>query len=142
MGTGQLADDVGAEALADRALLLGLSGGDPASALADAAAHPSAETLRFLDEVARALLPAVASIVTVLDPGLLVLGGPIGEAGGAELVARVEAGLAELIPLPCDVEVSVVRGDAVLDGAAVVAAERARARLLESVGRAGTGGVA
>jgi predicted NBD/HSP70 family sugar kinase len=142
MGTGQLADVVGAEALADRARLLGLSGGDPASALADAAAHPSAETLRFLDEVARALLPAVASIVTVLDPGLLVLGGPIGEAGGAELVARVEAGLAELIPLPCDVEVSVVRGDAVLDGAAVVAAERARARLLESVGRAGTGGVA
>lgn len=142
LGSGQLADVVGAAALGERASRLGLPGSDPAEALAEAATGPSQEAIQFLDEVARALLPAVAGVVTVLDPGLLVLGGPLGEAGGAQLVARVEAGLAELIPLPCDIELSVVRGDAVLDGAAVVAAGRARVRLLESARRAGDNGAA
>src|SRR5580692_6347006 len=48
----------------------------------------------FLGELAHRVAVGVASVCVVLDPGLVVLGGEVGRAGGAALAARVAADVA------------------------------------------------
>jgi predicted NBD/HSP70 family sugar kinase len=66
------------------------------------------------------------AFVTLLDPGLVVLGGEAGQAGGDELAAEVAARLRELSPAPTEVRASTVEGNAVLQGAVLTALDRAR----------------
>jgi predicted NBD/HSP70 family sugar kinase len=111
----------------------GFGGGAPDEAVARAvAAGPSGEA--FLDEVAHRVSIGIAAICTVLDPGLVVLGGTVGRAGGAALAARVAAG----VPRICLARPTVVptrAGDEpVLRGAMLAALEQARAGLLGSLG--------
>ncbi len=138
-GGSALADEIGADAILELARRRGQPGADGVDAVARAAKAPDDGDLAahdFLDELAHHVLVAAADICTVIDPGLLVLGGPIGEAGGEQLVSRVASRLPELIPIPCDVEVSVARGDAVLDGATLLATQLSRQRLVGSAGNA------
>lgn len=53
---------------------------------------------RFLDILADRVSIGAASVVAVLDPGCVVLGGEVGRAGGAVLAARVEERLARMSP--------------------------------------------
>lgn len=71
----------------------------------------------FLRELALRLATGLTSVCVVLDPGLCVLAGEIGLAGGADLAARVESAIAEMGPSRMRVVVGEVTDDAVLHGA-------------------------
>jgi hypothetical protein len=59
----------------------------------------------------------------------VVLGGEIGQAGGAVLAARVEARIRRMSPLATEVRTSVLGGGAVLRGALLTARDRAQDEL-------------
>jgi predicted NBD/HSP70 family sugar kinase len=80
----------------------------------------------FLDDLAARLAVGVAAVSVVLDPGLVVLSGDVGRAGGQELAARVEEAVARVCPIRPAVAVTGVEGNPVLRGAIVAALDRAR----------------
>lgn len=87
----------------------------------------------FLGEVARRVALGVASISVVLDPGLVVLGGNVGLAGGAPLADRVAAEVCRIFPASPRVVPTGVTGAPVLRGAMLAAVDQARSDLLDSV---------
>jgi predicted NBD/HSP70 family sugar kinase len=87
----------------------------------------------FLDDLAQRVAVGVASVCVVLDPGLVVLGGEVGRAGGTALAARVAAGVAAICPARPRVVPTGVPGEPVLRGAMLAAVDQARAALLASV---------
>ncbi|MFI1023867.1 ROK family transcriptional regulator [Streptomyces olivaceus] len=88
---------------------------------------PAAE--RFLDALADRIVLGAAAVVSVLDPGCLVLAGEIGRAGGDVLAARVQYRLARMSPLATEVRASALGGGAVLRGALLTARDRAQDEL-------------
>jgi len=80
----------------------------------------------FLDAVAARLALGAAAVAVVLDPGLIVLSGDIGRAGGQRLAAKVEEAVARICPAPPTVLATGVAGNPVLRGALVAALEQAR----------------
>ncbi|GHE52623.1 transcriptional regulator [Streptomyces cellulosae] len=105
---------------------------DPEAAGAVLAAVSSPETAahtRFLDTLADRVAVGVASVVALLDPGCVVLGGEIGRAGGETLASRVHARLTAMSPLPVEVRPSTLGGGAVLRGALLTARDHAQDEL-------------
>ncbi|MDQ0682530.1 putative NBD/HSP70 family sugar kinase [Streptomyces achromogenes] len=111
--------------------------GEPASAAGEAAARAAvfaagdgparrAAAARFLDALADRLALGAASVVAVLDPGCVVLGGEVGQAGGDVLADRVARRLRHMAPLPTEVRPGVLGGGAVLRGALLTARESAQ----------------
>lgn len=80
----------------------------------------------YLNEVAHRLAVGVAAVSVVIDPGLVVLSGDVGGAGGAELAALVEQAAARMCPTGPSVVATGVSGNPVLRGALVAALDRAR----------------
>lgn len=81
-------------------------------------------------EEAAVVARALAAIVAVVDPGLIVLGGGIGRAPGfAEEVARELARLSPVVP---DVRASALGEDAVVDGCLAVGSDQLWERVLSS----------
>ena len=80
----------------------------------------------YLDALAGRLAVGVAAVAVVLDPGLIVLSGDIGRAGGAALAERVQDAVARICPAPPRVAAGGVSGNPVLRGALVAALEQAR----------------
>ncbi|MEV6026723.1 ROK family transcriptional regulator [Streptomyces sp. NPDC052036] len=80
----------------------------------------------FLDALADRLTIGAASVTAVLDPGCVVLGGEVGQAGGRELAGRVQERLLRMSPLPTEVRASALGGGAVLRGALLTAREGAQ----------------
>src|SRR4051812_48024140 len=70
-----------------------------------------------LDELARRLALGVAAIGVVLDPGLVVLAGDIGQAGGLALAQRVQHEVAAIAPVSPRVVSTGVESEPVLNGA-------------------------
>ena len=94
------------------------------------AASPRAvPAARFLDVLADRLAVGVASVVAILDPGCVVLGGEVGQAGGDELAARVQDRISRMTPLPTEVRTTTLGGSAVLRGALLTARDRAQEEL-------------
>jgi predicted NBD/HSP70 family sugar kinase len=87
----------------------------------------------FLSEIARRVALGVASVSVVLDPGLVVLGGNVGLAGGSALAGRVAAEVARICPASPRVVPTAVSGAPVLRGAMLAAVDQARHDLLDSV---------
>lgn len=97
---------------------------------AEASPRPApAPAARFLDALADRLAVGVASVVAILDPGCVVLGGEIGQAGGEELASRVRDRIARMTPLPTEVRATTLGGGAVLRGALLTARDRAQEEL-------------
>ncbi|MDX3518773.1 ROK family transcriptional regulator [Streptomyces scabiei] len=108
------------------ATLVRAAAGPPAGGIpAGRAVHGDTRT-PFLDALADRVALGAASVVAVLDPGCVVLGGEVGQAGGEELAARVERRLAAMSPLPTEVRASGLGGAAVLRGALLMAREAAQ----------------
>jgi predicted NBD/HSP70 family sugar kinase len=107
---------------------VGVDGHEPPAArvVREAVAGGSAD---FLDALADRLAIGVASVVAILDPGCLVLGGEVGQAGGADLAARVEGRVRRMSPLATEVRASTLGGEAVLRGALLTARDRAQDEL-------------
>ncbi|MEU9021708.1 ROK family transcriptional regulator [Actinomadura sp. NPDC048394] len=80
----------------------------------------------FLDELANRFSYGVTSVNIVLDPGLVVLSGSLGRAGGAPLATRIERAVGRISPTRPTVAVTEVEGNPVLRGALHAALERAR----------------
>ncbi|MFJ2927859.1 ROK family transcriptional regulator [Streptomyces massasporeus] len=97
---------------------------------AEASPRPApAPAARFLDALADRLAVGVASVVAILDPGCVVLGGEVGQAGGEELASRVRDRIARMTPLPTEVRATTLGGGAVLRGALLTARDRAQEEL-------------
>ncbi|MEV0839019.1 ROK family transcriptional regulator [Actinocatenispora sera] len=90
------------------------------------AVRAAAETPEFLAELAELVAVAVVGLCAVLDPGTVVLGGPIGHAGGAPLAEAVAAEVAAAIPLPTQVLAGTVTGDPARRGAVITALDLLR----------------
>ncbi|MFD5861440.1 ROK family transcriptional regulator [Streptomyces chartreusis] len=84
---------------------------------------------RFLDTLADHLAVGAASVVAILDPGCVVLGGEVGQAGGEVLAARVEERVRRMSPLATVVRPSGLGGGAVLRGALLTARDAAQDEL-------------
>lgn len=124
---------VGTPALAVLAEQHGLDLAAPrdATAVAEAVAHAAGGGHdRFINEVARRIALGVAAVCTVLDPGLVVLSGETGLAGGARLAAAVGDHVERVAPVHPNVVVSGVDDSAVLHGASLRAVGAARQTLL------------
>ncbi|MFP1628182.1 ROK family transcriptional regulator [Streptomyces sp. 5K101] len=87
----------------------------------------------FLDALADRLAVGAAAVVSVLDPGCVVLGGEVGHAGGAALASRVHSRLARMSPLRTEVRAGELGGSAVLSGALRLAREAAQRELFAGV---------
>jgi predicted NBD/HSP70 family sugar kinase len=136
-GFARLHDVVGGSAVLRLAREHGISGRTPAAAVARAVAaaatDPSAATM--LDELAVRIAYGLAAVVAVIDPGVVVLGGAVGRAGGDILAARAGAAFRGVSPLDCRIVATAVAEPPALAGARAVAAEHARARLLDDADR-------
>ncbi|MFI6816422.1 ROK family transcriptional regulator [Nonomuraea sp. NPDC050328] len=133
---GPLGALLGAAPLAALAAAHGLSA-TPAASLAEVAALLREDsTESFLDDVAARVAVAVTAAVGVLDPGCVVLSGPLCVAGGEPLRARVAALLAPTGLAPVTVTVGRAGGGSVLEGAVRYALDLARERVFQ----AGTAG--
>jgi len=121
-----------------RAAADALAGAAPGAGAASAAGTPAADSSgqagqEFLAELASRVATGVAAICVVLDPGLVVLGGEVGLAGGEALAGRVAAEVGRISPARPEVVPSGVSGGPVLRGAILAAVDQARAELLASV---------
>ncbi len=95
---------------------------------ADAVAG-DAQAQTIVAEEATLIAQALASIIAVVDPELIVLGGGIGRAPG--FAAQVGAALEALAPVVPEIRVSALGDDAVVDGCLAAGMERAWRRVLE-----------
>ncbi|HEY2549491.1 MAG TPA: ROK family transcriptional regulator [Streptosporangiaceae bacterium] len=134
--TGAFQGLIGAQALLPLAAVHGFgapTAGAAVRAAVTAAAAGDRRGSDFLGEVAGRVATGVASVCVVLDPGLVVLGGEIGLAGGDELASRVAARVGQICPARPRVVPTGIGGGPVLRGAILAAVDQARAELLASV---------
>lgn len=121
-------------ALAAEFGVLGPSAGESVrAAVAANAGEPAGRAGQFLDELARRVALGAVAVCTVMDPGLVVLGGEIGLAGGTALAGRVADEVARICPVRPRVVPTAVASEPVLRGALLTAVNSARAGLLASV---------
>jgi predicted NBD/HSP70 family sugar kinase len=116
------------------AALADLARGRSSPAAATAGSARASNGAAFMDELAHRVSIGVAAVCVVLDPGLVVLGGTVGKAGGADLAARVAAEVPRLCLARPTVVPSSVPDEPVLLGALQAALAQARAGLLGSLG--------
>jgi predicted NBD/HSP70 family sugar kinase len=117
-------------AVVRRARGRGLAGHLSARAVFAAAWGGDARAQAVVAEEAVLVARAVASIVAVVDPELIVLGGGIGRAPG--FADAVAARLAELAPVVPEVRASALGDDAVVDGCLAAGMEQLWERVLRS----------
>ncbi|MEV0233635.1 ROK family transcriptional regulator [Nonomuraea sp. NPDC050786] len=128
-----LDDGVGAAVVLGGRLRRGVSGGAGEIGFLDVGGVPfcdlvNSEVIAGLDrdELARRIARGAFAYATLLDPGLVVLGGTTGHEGGDELAGLVAGHLRELAPAPTEIRASTVKGNAVLQGAVLTALDLAR----------------
>ncbi len=136
---GALETDIAARGIARTARKLGMRGSlDPRRIFA-AARRGDAIAGRVVDVEAERMAQAIAAIVPVIDPELVVLGGGVGRNGDL-LLEPVRRELRALSPFSPRIEVSTLGEDAALQGALMVALDAARNRLLDGPGLKATVG--
>ncbi|GAA1812970.1 ROK family transcriptional regulator [Actinomadura chokoriensis] len=116
---------VGADAVRELAHGHGIAG-ETAYDCVSAAAADEDRGGAFLDELANRISYGVTSVNIVLDPGLVVLSGSLGRAGGRPLAARIERIVGRITPTRPTVAVTEVEGNPVLRGALYAALQKAR----------------
>ncbi|MFC4115787.1 ROK family transcriptional regulator [Nonomuraea zeae] len=127
---GGLQSLVSAEAVAELARSYGFAA-ESAGECVRVAVAAGAQGEPLLDEIANRLALGVAAVCVILDPGLVVLAGEVGHAGGAALTSRVEEAVARICPVrPQIVTTTVTDKNPVLRGAVLAALEQAREELL------------
>jgi predicted NBD/HSP70 family sugar kinase len=125
---GALEGAIGAAGIVAEAKREGLRGSLTSDKVFDAARRGDARARRAVEAVAGGIALAIAAIVPVLDPELIILGGGI--ARNADLLVEpLELELATLSPFHPRIEVSELGEDAELTGAVAMALAAARERL-------------
>ncbi|MFE6765918.1 ROK family transcriptional regulator [Streptomyces sp. NPDC057689] len=100
-----------------------------AAAAVRAALAGEGDSEGFLAAAADRIALGAAAVASVLDPGLVLLSGEVGHAGGEVLAARVEERLAAMSPLRTGVRAGLLGGTAVRRGALLAAREAAQEAL-------------
>jgi predicted NBD/HSP70 family sugar kinase len=133
--TGAFQSLVGAQAVGPLAAEYGFTGSAAAAVRSAVAAADSGDERgrAFLDELSARVATGVAAVCVVLDPGLVVLGGEVGLAGGTALAGRVAAEVGRICPARPQIVPTGVSGGPVLRGAILAAVDQARKELLASV---------
>ncbi|GAA2041325.1 ROK family transcriptional regulator [Catenulispora yoronensis] len=134
---GPLGELLGAGPLAALARAHGL---DPDPGLAGIGALLADAPPAYLADVAARVTLGVTAAVGVLDPGRVVLGGPLCVAAGEPLRALVAARMRATALAEVEIELTAVEGNAVVEGALHDALHRTRERVFQAgtAGRAGT----
>jgi predicted NBD/HSP70 family sugar kinase len=122
---------VGAEAVRALARSHGFRAPTAADAL-HAAIGAGAKGEAVLDELARRVALGVVAVCVILDPGLVVLGGEVGRAGGEALAGRVHEQVARLALASPRVVPSEIGTDAVLRGALLTGVAATREEVFTS----------
>jgi predicted NBD/HSP70 family sugar kinase len=94
----------------------GVSGRTPYEVVATAAADQDGAG-EFLTQLADRIAVGLAAVIAVLDPSLVVLAGPVAQAGGQPLLTAVKGALLRAAPLDSTIAVTTIDDDAVLLGA-------------------------
>ncbi|MEY9863536.1 putative NBD/HSP70 family sugar kinase [Catenulispora sp. GAS73] len=110
-------DLAGGEAILALSREAGVEAPDPESAVRKA-------TPELLDTLAERFALAATGVCAVLDPGFIVLAGPVGRAGGEELARRIESRLSAATRMPTRVVHSTLEGNPVVRGAVLIALEQ------------------
>ena len=108
-----LQDLFGGAAILDLARENGIAGETPADVVRAATTTPG----EFIPALADRIAIGLAAVTAVLDPYLVVLAGPIAQAGGDTLLAAVTAAARRTAPLESPIAVTSIDDDAVLLGA-------------------------
>ena len=104
----------------------------------DAAVAGDALARELVDEEARLLAFAIASVSAVLDPGLVVLGGGLGANPG--LLEPVRRHVAAMLPDPPEIVTSTLGDRAAFHGAVAVALDAVREEILREMRANGSRG--
>jgi predicted NBD/HSP70 family sugar kinase len=83
----------------------------------------------YLAEAASRIATGTVALAVTVDPGLIVLGGPTGLAGGEALAGAVARETTRVCPVPTRVRPTAVPGNPILTGAVATALARARTAL-------------
>lgn len=131
-------DLVGGAAVMQLARRSGVAGSTPQDVIAAAVRIGPGGTVstagaKFLHAYAERIAVGLVTVVTLIDPPLIVLAGEVGQAGGERLRDAVVEALAERSPLNTQIAVTGVAGDAVLLGALSSGLAAVQDRLLASI---------
>lgn len=107
----------------------GMTGRLSARRVFDAAAAGDGRAAAVVAGEARLVARAVASVASVADPALVVLGGGIGCAPG--FADAVASELARIVPIAPELRVSALGGEAIVEGGLVAGIDRAWRRVLD-----------
>jgi predicted NBD/HSP70 family sugar kinase len=132
--TGGFQELAGGEAVAKLAKLSGIKARTPQEALAKVVAESAEneDAAAVLSELAVRFATGLASIVTVIDPQLVVLSGGVIAAGGEELRSRIQEELYQLAIHQPRLLLSTVEGSPVLAGAVQRALTAARDEIFDT----------
>ncbi len=130
----ELQDLVGGPAVIELARAAGVTASTPGAAVAAALLQPG----DFLDQLANRVAFALASVIAILDPPLVVLAGAVAQAGGVQLRDAVAGALAAYPRASTDghsveIAVTAVDDDAVLLGALDAGLAALREALISSL---------
>ncbi|HEY3140873.1 MAG TPA: ROK family protein [Acidimicrobiales bacterium] len=129
---GLLESVASADGMVEAARRRGMTGRLTAKRILEAARDGDETALAVVAKEADYLAHALASVIAVLDPELIVLGGGIGAHGSALLTEPVRERLHDLVVLrPPRIEVSALGDDAVVLGALATGLDRARDLLFD-----------
>ncbi len=109
----------------------GIEGDTMRAAIAALDAAPN--RLDVIEELAPRIAISLTPLLSVLDPELVVLGGPTGSVGGAELASLVAEHIRKFSRWYPEVVSTTVRDNAVLHGARELLVTEVRAELLDRV---------
>ncbi|GID94918.1 ROK family protein [Amorphoplanes digitatis] len=109
----------------------GVAGRTPLEVVLAAAGDPGAG--EFIAHLADRIAVGLAAVIAVLDPPLVVLAGPVAQAGGQTLLDAVTGALHRAAPLESTVAVTTIDDDAVLLGALDAGLTAVREALIASI---------
>lgn len=83
----------------------------------------------FLADLANRIATGVAAVCSVVDPGLVVLTGPLGRAGADTLAQLVNARLKQISPFATQVTCTLLKEDPVIRGAITLSLDQAHEQI-------------
>ncbi|THV34614.1 ROK family transcriptional regulator [Glycomyces buryatensis] len=107
---------IGGDAVIDIGAKHGFPGAEPEDVVR-AAIEAGEEGAACLDEIGKAMALGIVAVCVLLDPTVVVLGGPVGYAGGLVLAGRVAAHTTQLAPVNPSVVPGTVIEEPVMRGA-------------------------
>jgi len=131
---GGLEDEIGAAGILNAYNRAAVDGADSAREVFERARQGDTAARDVIENEARRIGLAIATVCAVVDPGLVVLGGRIGSA--PELLPPVRGTVSRLLPLPTRIEISALAERAALEGTLAMGLREARERFFSRERRA------